>query len=161
MRFLVSKRGKMPTELTQAQLDLAQAELKLKEAQIKDGDNHVSESQRESEVMQAIEAVIEAEEALIEETEEEGDESWAGLEAAEKRIAVLETRLTEMQASQETRHSEVLSRLDGLKPSPMPLNPEPSPTVAIPLASPEQLTAPEKPKEQPVSVPERRKIRKI
>ena len=158
----------MATELTKAQLELAQAEADLRKAQIKDGDNHASECQRETDVMMAIQAVIDAEEALteeLEEHEEEDETSWVELEAAEKRIQALETRLTEMQTNHDSRHSELMAKLDGLKPvEHSPTSPSVqvlSPQPANPTESPVLPTAAERPNEPPASVPEKRKIRKI
>ena len=158
----------MATELTKAQLELAQAEADLRKAQIKDGDNHASECQRETDVMLAIQAVIDAEEAVTEELEEhetEDEESWAELEAAEKRIQALETQLTEMRTDHNSKHSELMARLDGLRKV------EPSPTSpSLPVLSPQPANPPPvsalpmeqgKQNEQPASAPEKRKIRKI
>lgn len=153
----------MPDELTKAQLELAQAEADLRIAEIKKSSNGASDSQRESEVMQAIQAVIDAEEALtkeLEEHEEEDETSWAELEAAEKRIQALETRLTEMQANYDSKHSELMAKLEGLSPT-IPSVQVLSPQPVNPIASPVLPTAAESPSEQPASAPPRRTIRKI
>jgi len=124
----------------------------------------VNEDDHESACASAIhdalleeEAAAQAEiEEVVEEIEEEEEEhlTWQ-----EERVAKLETDITEIKTTSETRHAELVSKLEALKPS-IPPNleapPNPNPAHVNPAAILEQKEAVAPVVEQP-----KRKVRKI
>jgi len=152
---------KAQIELTQAQADAQKAALKAEAERVP-----IDSNECESECARAIHDVLMEEEAAAEElaaaeqmAEEIEEEEEEQLTWQEERVAKLETELQQIKTGAEAHYSEVMSKLDALKPSNPPkseLGPNPNPAPVSPAAIPE-------PKESvaPAVEQQRRKVRKI